>query len=199
MTHTFKIGDRVRVLDTQENRDYFYLKDKIGHIGTVVDIGKTIINIDMDDMLCDGEGHYAWRFEHVKDEMIFDITADISRQYTRDGRKVLAIFDSGLDVEYPIAVWIDGELSPRSVDTVGNIYKGEENSSDVITQPIILPDVVKYVGYGYNGYGNIVANCVHDSKENAISDLIKGFAVVKLTFNPNTLATSSEVVWKAND
>lgn len=50
---------------------------------------------------------------------------------TRDGSKVLAYFDSEVDIRYPIVALVENDESLTCYTVNGEFYKGEENIYDL--------------------------------------------------------------------
>jgi hypothetical protein len=121
---------------------------------------------------------------------MFDINAPIAQQFTRDGRKVLAICDSGLDIKYPICAWVKGAFVDLIVVTC---CRDGSNSDDVdlTTRPAQLPLIVSYLNFHANG----VARCFTDF-DLALEKQGNAIAIAKLTFDPNNGESSIETVWK---
>jgi len=131
-------------------------------------------------------------------ELEFDINADISRQYTRDGRKIVFLQDTGLDIVYPISAAIDGENQAYSFTKLGQYYEDEEGAKneshyDIITRTEVKPLIVDYLNV-YRTEG-IIAN--HPSAAKAVSaagGVSDHLAVIKLTYNPNDGSVAAEIV-----
>lgn len=127
----------------------------------------------------------------------FDITADISRQYLRDGRKVLKIFDSGLEQTYPIVAFLQAAgAAVYTYTQSGHLIAGTTHAHDIVTRPVVKPDVITftvikgdshYLCTDFNGalrftdYGN------HSHPDRLI---------YRETFNPNTLEKTSRLIHK---
>lgn len=128
--------------------------------------------------------------------MTFDINAPIERQFTRDGRKVLAIYDSGLDCKHPIAAWIEGNNIALRFTKYGDCCwdDSSDTCSDIITRPKSLPLVVTF----HNVYPTANRAVLHDSL--GVCEAIRVFgdilASIKTTFNPNTGISTAETVWQ---
>lgn len=54
---------------------------------------------------------------------------------TRDGQEVLAIFDSCLDVKYPISAWIPGSDAPLGFTSEGLYYSDQIHNFDLVYPP----------------------------------------------------------------
>lgn len=129
-------------------------------------------------------------------ELTFDINADISRQYTRDGRKVLAIhkfYDAHL--VYPISAIVEGTTSPVPYVCDGRYYSGDDDSNmDIITRPIEKPLIVDYLNVYNDGAGYESDHRTYQDAAEAARGIAAHMAVIKLTFNPNDNSVSAEVV-----
>lgn len=127
---------------------------------------------------------------------MFDITASIERQFTRDGQKVLAIYDSGLDCKFPISAWFQGWSQALSLCSDGSEISADVKSNyDIITRPELLPLVITF----HNVYRLTTNRAVlHDSlgvceAHRFFDDIL---ASVKVTFDPNTGISTAETVWQ---
>jgi hypothetical protein len=125
---------------------------------------------------------------------MFDINAPIERQFTRDGRKVLAIFDSGLGVDYPISAWVENNPESNAYMHCGRCNKYGESNADLISRSVQLPLIVSYLNFHVNG----VARCFTDFGL-ALEKQGNAIAIAKLTFDPNNGESSIETVWKKED
>ena len=128
-------------------------------------------------------------------EKMFDIKAPLARQQTRDGRKVLSIFDSGLDVRFPIVAWISGPGSPNSFVFTRNgygCYGDTQNALDIIT----LPEAALFQSFWVNIYPYGLKSIVSSSYARA-SEIrtYEAIATIKITYDPNTGESSAETVW----
>ena len=126
--------------------------------------------------------------------MTFDITADISRQFTRDGRKVLAIYDSGLDCKYPIAAWFENENASITLTKNGCCWNnsGSYSGSDIITRSEPLPLVTTFHNI-YPTDSNSLKICENNR---AYLTTLATLATIKITFDPNTGESAAETVWQ---
>lgn len=133
--------------------------------------------------------------KHTKEpaKMEFDINVPIERQFTRDGRKVLAIFNSGLDITYPITAFIEGEEGSQTFKTDGSYYADYSCHHDIITRPEVKPNVVKYANvYPNNGHE---LGCSYDTADKANKSLYTSTGITyKFTFNPNDETLIAEKV-----
>jgi len=77
----------------------------------------------------------------------FDPAAEMAQQYTRDGQKVVALYDSGLNAEFPMSVWLEGGNAPLAYTKKGRFNRSDENDStlDIITRPPPKPLEVRYL------------------------------------------------------
>lgn len=128
----------------------------------------------------------------------FDINAPIEQQFTRDGRKVLAILNSGLDVMFPLAVFVEWNTGATSSTIEGKYYgDGTESDDDIITRK---PDIKTYMtsyfntdgslyGFNYSDLGNALKG-----KEDRTCQLI-----IEVTLDPQTLEASAKTVWKKSE
>ena len=130
--------------------------------------------------------------------MTFDITADISRQRTRDGRKVLAICDSSLNEPYPVVAWIDGEPTPYGVTRKGMCFSnGQTYKHDLHTLPEPLPLIVSY----HNVYPEGFSAPLFPSTVEAGDRDADCFATIKTVYDPNkeTVISTVETVWRKGE
>ena len=135
----------------------------------------------------------------VEEQPEFDITADISRQYTRDGQKIDYIYDMGLDISRSLIFHIKGESMPTISIKNGKYLYLREHALDIVTRPALLPLMVTYQEtYIYNATQTI----------QVISDLsIKSLKymqdktqythiqIEKVTYDPNTKTLTREIVY----
>lgn len=125
--------------------------------------------------------------------MTFYINADISQQFTLDNRKVLHLYDSKLDVEFPIVAWIEGEVSSHDVTREGKSFNsGLCYKFDIVTRPKVQPLIIFYT----NVYEAWVSN---PYKTLLVADkalLNSALSIVKTTYDPNNNTTYSEVLTK---
>lgn len=49
---------------------------------------------------------------------------------TREGETILIVFDSGLDVEYPLSAWIEGRIEPYGFRRNGRYTSNDEEMSN---------------------------------------------------------------------
>lgn len=130
--------------------------------------------------------------------MTFDIKAPLKRQRTRDGRKILAIFDSGLDCPMPIVVWhvsANNEVRPYSLRLDGHTNNEGYSINDAITLPEQLPLIVSlhHVYDGHIGTGHIEGSA-GISEKNPFT-----IATLKITFDPNSGISTSETAWQKEE
>ena len=125
---------------------------------------------------------------------MFDITAPIERQFTRDGRKVLAIFDSGLDCKYPIAAWFENENASVTLTKNGCCWNtsGSYNGYDIITRPEPLPLIVHYCNVYVSGL--LGSHSTLESAQLHAASNVR--AILRVTFDPNTGISTAETVWR---
>lgn len=124
---------------------------------------------------------------------MFDPKAPIEQQFTRDGRKVLAIFDSGLEVDFPIVAWVDGECCAKGLTRFAEFYEDRSAcGADIITRPAQLDMIVYYQNLYLNG-----DTYNHDALKNAIDEKDSICLVtLEITFNPNSGESSIKTIWK---
>lgn len=85
---------------------------------------------------------------------------------TRDGRRVLHVHDSGLDVEWPIVAWVEGSAFPNIYTSGGSPFKsGRENALGLVHEPRVRN--LKVVVYLHQSTGEIyvVTSDHHDDFE----------------------------------
>lgn len=122
---------------------------------------------------------------------MFDINAPIEQQFTVSSIKAHAICDSGLDVPYPLSVWIDKVLTPVGYTRTGRMDLNCETRFDLITRPAQLPLIVSYLNI-YLHSPNInhrtlnIATCQRNEY---------CLATVEFTYNPNNHESSCKTVW----
>ena len=122
----------------------------------------------------------------------FDITADLSRQRSGD-KKIVKLFDSGLDVTYPLVAWIEGRNIPVSFTRGGR--EGTWPCNDELhTLPETLPLIVTY----HNVYHAIIGP-MHDSISSALGAMSEQLAVIEMIFDPNTGIASAKTVWRKRE
>ena len=124
---------------------------------------------------------------------MFDINAPIEQQ--RSGSfKLLKIVDSGLDIEYPIAAWLESGRVNTFTRNGQCFANGPNSPCDLITLPEPLPLIVSYLSLTkYGPYG--VWQSVESAEKQAHStESIKTVMVV--TFDPNTGESSAKTVWR---
>jgi hypothetical protein len=128
----------------------------------------------------------------------FDINAPIENQRTRNGRKVLRIFDSQLPTNFPLAVFIEGNQGAVAVTLSGRYYdSGEDHACDLQT---ITPDLVSYHTFYKGGLGTFITMGDYQS----LSEAVRGkgdscILIMEVTVNPDTLESSCKTVWKKTD
>ena len=133
------------------------------------------------------------RLRRIKGIKMFDIKAQLERQCTRNGGKVLAIFDSGLDISHPVVVWADNSGSPFSLTRNGCLYiDGHPHCYDVITLPKEAPVSVSWVNIYPDGLKSIISSSYAQASGIRTHEAI---ATVEITFDPNTGESSAETVW----
>ena len=212
MEHKFKEGDKVKIVsDFPDSVDgdlgfAHEMSKYVGKVGVVKDVYDGQFNstpcVCVSVIVAD---NHCWTWyeycleavEDIKTEPVapsvkFDITADISRQYTDDGYKVLKIFDSELDMDYPITAYIEqheGKITSRSFTKEGKFYKGDRSRVsddvlfDLVTRPEVKPKKTIYSIYDADDLHlvgwSVIKSSVDSWKE-------KGSKVVELTFDPNT-------------
>jgi hypothetical protein len=128
----------------------------------------------------------------------FDINAPIENQCTRNGKKVLRIFDSQLPIDFPLSVFIEGEKNATQMTRDGRFYFSfSSHDHDLQT---ITPDVVSYHTFYKNDAGYFVSGGDYLNLPAAIKG--KNFTcrlITELTVNPDTLESSCKTVWKKTD
>ncbi|KAF3997498.1 hypothetical protein [Glaciimonas immobilis] len=126
--------------------------------------------------------------------MTFDITADISRQRSGD-KKIVKLFDSGLDVMYPLVAWIVGRNIPVSFTRGGQEGPCPCKDLDVHTLPEPLPLIVSYHNINLlrqsHGYESLHL-AIRNSDDGTIS-------VSAHTYDPNTGESSAKTVWRKGE
>jgi len=126
-------------------------------------------------------------------ESTFDINADISRQYTRDGRKVIHIHDTGFDITYPISAVVEGSDQPFAYTNDGQYYVGRVGCMrDIVTRPEIKPLIVDYLNV-YSTGGTVGEHSSASVAVSAAGGDRRHLAVIKLTYNPNDNSVSAEI------
>lgn len=131
---------------------------------------------------------------------MFDINAPIDRQ--RSGPdEVVHIYDTGLDITYPIAAWMKGRGFPVSFTRKGwNSHTGE-GTEDLHTLPEPLPLIVSY----HNVYDLMHIGAGHGSLICAqhIGDMSATIgamsATIETTFDPSTGESSAKTVWRKGE
>lgn len=121
---------------------------------------------------------------------MFDIHAALSRQRTRDGRKVDKIFDSGLDIKSPIVAWVDGRAT--SYRRNGSLFDNCDNIFDLITLP--LEEDIERTFYEVSkiGIGAAQSNFEYAMMHKKASTRF----VLQLAHYTNTDKTTLEIVWR---
>lgn len=127
---------------------------------------------------------------------MFDINAPIERQ--RSGSfKLLKIVDSGLDVEYPLAVWCENGRVNTFTRNGQRFVNGPNSPCDLTTLPEPLPLIVAY----HNVYvcdGLIGFGC--PDMASALRHMNMGCThVLCSTFDPNTGESSGKTVWRKGE
>ena len=127
---------------------------------------------------------------------MFDINAPLERQ--RSGaRKLAKLIDSGLDVNYPLVAWVQGEHAPESFDRDGMVGAVYSAFVDLHTLPEPLPLIVSY----HNVYADGVSAPLFSSTFKAGIIDTDCIASIKITFDPNITesivnSTTVETLWK---
>jgi hypothetical protein len=133
--------------------------------------------------------------EGLKEYKEFDITAPIERQYTRDGRKITALFDSGKDdVKYPVSAWVDGQQAPDGFTRDGKYVADQSGTgNDIVTRPKYRPLLTRYIETYISENGSI--NAVSFTNLTALRDAQRDtpnctpVMVQEITHNPNDNTT----------
>lgn len=126
--------------------------------------------------------------------MAFDIEADISLQFTLDGSKIIHIYDSKLNVPFPIAIWIENVINCHNVNRQGTFLDdGQAHKFDIVTKPKPKPLIVSYNDFYIDGVSNPYEFFTEEQ-----NDLTDKIATIKTIYNPNNNQVFSEVVYFKN-
>jgi hypothetical protein len=187
MSNEFRVGDEVICIDDDHSS---MLKINKEYIISKIDTGPNQQLLSLEKM---GESRFfARRFRLLKlkekeqpmQQPEFDKNADISRQYTRGGKKVLRIIDTEEKIIYPLTVLIEGHIGFGAYMDDGKMYDNpnmHKSKDDLITRP--LPDVYKFFGSHKSGTLDQLP-----AKDETEAETYREYyvSIVKMTFNPNT-------------
>lgn len=125
------------------------------------------------------------------EKSMFDITAPIERQRS-NGKKVLAIMDSGVECEYPLAVWVaDGSVSLRARD--GRVGVNLSSIYDLYTMPAEVADEVRYTNIYLDGF---YAVSYATEKECVVGRGANAVATTKMTLNLSSGKCDAKMIWR---
>jgi hypothetical protein len=129
----------------------------------------------------------------------FDITADISRQYTRGGDKIDLIFDTNEGDLLPLLVFNRTRNTSVRMNRNGIIYRaGIVDQLDIITRPILLPLEITYQETFLSKKDNLIMSLSCKTIKEIINiqnDIfITSILIEKVTYDPNTKSLSREEV-----
>lgn len=139
----FKIGDKVKLKGYGFSSPYNYIQtEKEYNIIFIKESLSSGISLQLDNL---SYFYPSYDFEVIKEEppivpLEFDITSDISRQFTRAGLKVDFIHNTKLNIDRPIVFHVEGRSQLYDADLFGKCI----GNNDIITRPETKPSLFLY-------------------------------------------------------
>jgi hypothetical protein len=204
MKQQFKFGDKVRCTNDDNGFYTAIKKDIIYTFSHYSGDEYEYVHLVEKNPNSKYGGHFSDRFELVETspeqkfkEGPFDINAPTENHRTKAGDKILWIEDTGLDINYPIAVIQEQDAtSARLYTRQGRFTLIESSDFDLITL-VPVKDVVTYLEIDEHGVVSTTARTFREAYEVFKSET--SLAIIKHTMNQETFESTCEVVWLKGD
>jgi hypothetical protein len=125
--------------------------------------------------------------------MTFDINAPIEQQYTRNGKKVLYVYDTEQEISQPIIAVVEGKVELLTFSRDG-MYALNQCDRDLITRPAKKKLCADYLEVFHDG--SIYATGCTDRASAIAQRDDASIAIVHLIYDPNDHTAASAVVWE---
>ena len=135
----FKVGDKVKVVSETSS---FY---RVGDVGTISrmsgNVPDYLLIVYFESDVEKSFPLFARQVELVTPP-VFDISAPLERQRTKNGRKLLYLMDTGEDVDQPLVALREGDCTIQTYCKNGRYYTNTDINANTGGDLITLPEEV---------------------------------------------------------